>query len=126
MKKNIGLIILISLMVVITAFLSYIVVSKQNVNDKNKFNLVKGDVIEFKEYDITATVLNVASTLCENKDTCISAGEVEVSVRINYNGNDTNYVLKTVSNPEQRIKKSNYYINITYEDKNLKLNVREK
>jgi len=125
MKKNLGLIILIALMCGIAAFLAYVVVSKQNVS-KTEFNLSKGEVIEFKEYDIKATVLNVASTLCDKKDTCISPGEVEVSVKVEYNDNVSYYTLKTVNNPEERIKKSNYYINLKYEDKKLSLNVREK
>ena len=109
MKKNLGLIILIGLMVVITVFLSYIVVSKQNINKKNEFNISKGEVIKFDKYDIEVTVLNVASTLCENKDTCISPGEIEVSLKVDYNDNIINYTLKTTSNPVERIKKSNYY-----------------
>ena len=125
MKKNIGMILLIILLIVITAFLSYIVVSKQNLS-KETFNLQKGAVIKFEEYDITATILNIASTLCDNKDTCISPGEVEVSVKIEYNGNVTNYTLKTVNNSEERIKKSNYYLNLKYEDKTLSLDITEK
>lgn len=125
MKKNLSLIILIGLLVVITAFLAYIVVSKQHA-PKQVFNLQKGDVIEFEEYDITATILNVASTLCDNKDTCISPGEVEVSVKIDYNGNITNYTMQTVSNPEERIKKSNYYLTLSYKEEKLELNIIEK
>lgn len=125
MKKNIGFIVLIILMMGIASFLAYIVVSKQDVS-KQKFNLVKGDVIEFKEYDIKATILNVASTLCDKKDTCISPGEIEVSVKVEYNDAVSYYTLKTVNNPEERIKKSNYYINLKYEDKKLELNIREK
>lgn len=125
MKKNIGLIILIAILVVITAFLSYIVVSKQH-SPKPVFNLQKGDVIKFDEYDITATILNVASTLCDNKDTCVSPGEVEVSVRIDYNNEITNYTLQTVSNPRERIEKSNYYLSISYDNKEITLNIKEK
>lgn len=125
MKKNIGLILLIAVLAIIAGFLAYVVVSKQHVN-KQSFNIAKGDVIDFEEYEITATILNVASTLCENKDTCISPGEIEVSIRIEYNDNITNYTLKTVSNPQERIKKSNYYLNLSYEDNKLDLVVTEK
>lgn len=125
MKKNIGMIILIILLVIITAFISYIVVSKQHVTTRT-FNLKRGDVLTFEEYDIKATILNVASTLCSNKDTCISEGEIEVSLSIDYNDNVSNYVLKTVNNPHERIEKSNYYLNLKYEEEKLILEVTEK
>lgn len=125
MKKNIGLIILIVLLVGITAFLSYIIVSKQNQATQT-FNLQEGDVVNFDEYGIKATILNVASTLCDNKDTCISEGEIEVSVKIDYEGNVSSYTLKTVKNPSSRIEKSNYYISLKYEEEKLILEVTEK
>ena len=125
MKKNLGMIILIAILMIITSFLAYVVVSKQNA-PKQTFNLRKGDVIEFDEYNIEATILNVASTLCEDKDTCISPGEIEVSVKINYEGKISNYTLKSVSNPKERIVKSNYYISVKYEDKKIILDINEK
>ena len=126
MKKNIGFIILIVLMCGITAFLAFIVVSKQGINNNNKFNYKEGQVLKFEDGEIKAKILNIASTLCDNKDTCISPGEIELSVQIEYKENITNYTLKTVSNSTERIKKSNYYLNLTYEDKKLNLDVTEK
>jgi hypothetical protein len=99
---------------------------KQHINTNNKFNIKEGEIIEFEEQDVKATVLNIASTLCEKKDTCISPGEVEMSVRVEYNNNITNYTLKTVNNPEVRIKNSNYFIKLSYVDKKLELTIREK
>ncbi|MBE6148341.1 MAG: hypothetical protein E7167_02465 [Firmicutes bacterium] len=125
MKKNLGIIILVFLLVVITAFLAYIIVSKQHT-PKQVFNIKKGDVIEFAEYNINATILNVASTLCDNKDTCVSPGEIEVSVKIDYEGNISNYKLQSVNNPEQRIKKSNYYLTLSYEEDKILLDIIEK
>ncbi|MBE6155956.1 MAG: hypothetical protein E7164_04285 [Firmicutes bacterium] len=125
MKKNLGLIILITVLALISVFLVFIVISKHNISGQT-FNLKEGDVVNFDEYGITATILNIGSTLCDNKDTCISKGEVEVSIKVEYNENITNYTLQTVSNPEERIKKSNYYITLTYDNEKLALNVTEK
>ena len=125
MKNKLSMIILIVLLVGITAFLAFIVISKQNVS-KVEFNIKKGDVIKFEEDDIEITVLNVASTLCKNKDTCISEGEIEVSIKVNYNDNISYYALKTISNPEERIINSNYFVNLKYQDEKLEIDIREK
>ncbi|MBQ6841559.1 MAG: hypothetical protein IJO63_05570 [Bacilli bacterium] len=125
MKKKLGMIILIVLLVIITVFLAFVVISKQN-DTKPEFNIKKGDVIKFEEDDIEITVLNVASTLCDNKDTCISEGEVEVSIRVDYDGNISSYALKSVNNPEERIKNSNYFVNLKHEEGKLEINIREK
>lgn len=125
MKKNIGLIILIMFMAIIACFLAYVIVSKQNISQQ-EFNIKKGDVIMFENFDVKATILNVASTLCKNKATCIKEGEVEVSVQIDYADNISNYTLKSKTNSEERIKLSNYYLSLEYKDNELTLEVIEK
>lgn len=126
MKKNLGLIILIAILVLITAFLAYTVISKQDINKNKKFNIVEGQVIKFDQDNITARILNIASTLCDNKDTCIDPGEIEVSIQIDYNDSITNYTLKSNTKSQERIKKSNYYINLKYENERLELFITEK
>ena len=124
MKQNIGKLILIFVLAIITALISYIIVSKQHL-EKETFNIKVGDVLEFNTYDTKVKVLNIASTLCNNKD-CFDPGEVELSLRVDYNGEISNYVLKTTSNPSQRIKNSNNYIVISLDNKDIKISIKDK
>ena len=125
MKKNIGLIILIIVMCIIAMFLAYIVVSKQHIH-RDTFNLKTGDVLKFDEYNTNVTILNVANTLCTNKDKCIDKGEVEVSVKVEYNNETSNYVLKSTTKPKELIKNSNNYIKLIYENDKLEIIVKDK
>jgi len=124
MKEKIGIILLILVLVIIGVFLGFIVISKQNLPKEN-FNIKKGDIINFDEKDVTLTVLNVASTIC-NKKECFSEGEIEVSLKVLYNNETTYYTLKNISNKNARIENSNYYIVLKYLDEKIILDVVDK
>ena len=124
MKKdiNIGLIILIIILFIISIFLTYIVISKQNIN-KNSFNLKVGDVINFDEYETKITILNIASTICDN---CIVSGEIEVSVQVEYNDEITNYTLKSKTKNIVKIKNSNNYLILNYDDNKINIDIKNR
>ena len=125
MKKNIGLILLIIVMALISILIVFTIVSKQKMSNK-KFNIKNGDVLEFKEYETKVTVLHVASTLCNDKENCIEDGEIEASLRVDFNNETTNYTLKSKSNPQERIKNSNNYLILSYKDEKIIIEVKNK
>ena len=124
MKKdiNIGLIILIIILLIISIFLTYIVISKQNIN-KNSFNLKVGDVLNFDEYETKITILNIASTICDN---CIVSGEIEVSVQVEYNDEITYYTLKSKTKNIAKIKNSNNYLILNYDDNKINIDIKNR
>ena len=124
MKKdiNIGLIILIIILFIISIFLTYIVISKQNIN-KNSFNLKVGDVINFDEYETKITILNIASTICDN---CIVSGEIEVSVQVECNDEITYYTLKSKTKNIVKIKNSNNYLILNYDDNKINIDIKNR
>lgn len=125
MKKNIGLIMLIVIMIVIGALITFTIISKQKMNNK-KFNIKNGEILEFAEYETKVTVLHVASTLCGDKKKCIDEGEIEVSLRVDFNGELTNYTLKSKNHPQERIKNSNNYVILSYKDEKITIEVKNK
>lgn len=125
MKKNIGLIILIIILVIISILITFTIISKQKVSNK-KFNIKNGDVLEFKEYETKVTVLHVASTICQDKKKCIDDGEIEVSLKVEFNDETTNYTLKSKNHPQERIKNSNNYIILTYNDEKIIIDIKNK
>ena len=125
MRKNIGLVFLIIILIVIGALITYIVISKHNMHSK-EFNIKNGEVLEFKEYETKVTVLHIASTLCSNKEKCIDDGEVEVSLKVDFNNETTNYTLKSKSHCQERIKNSNNYLIFSYKDGKIIIDVKNK
>ena len=124
MKKgiNTGFIILIIILFIITAFLAYIVISKQNVK-KSNFNIKVGDILTFEDYDTKITILNIASTLCEN---CLVSGEIEVSLKVEYNEEITNYTLKSETKKLVKIKNSNNYIILNYDNNKILIDIKDR
>ena len=125
MKKNLGLIILIVILVIIGALITFTIISKQEIGNK-KFNIKNGDVLEFEEYETKVTVLHVASTICQDKKKCIDDGEIEVSLKVEFNDETTNYTLKSKNHPQERIKNSNNYIILTYNDEKIIIDIKNK
>ena len=72
------------------------------------------------------TVLHVASTLCDGKKDCYDEGEVEVSLKVEFNDEKTNYTLKSKTHPQERIKNSNNYIILSYKDKEINIEIKNK
>lgn len=125
MKKNIGLIILIFIMCIITAFLAYVVISKQHMK-KESFNIKEGQVIKYDKYDIEVKVLNIASVECNDKKKCKNPIDVEVSLMVTSNKENSNYTLKTNDKYYSQIKNSNYYIILNYEDDKINIEIKDK
>lgn len=125
MKKGLGFIFLVILLIVIGSFIIYIIASKQDLQ-KDKFNIKSGDVLTFDEYDTKVTVLHIASTLCKNKEKCFEEGEIEVSLKVEFNDEITNYTLKSKSHPQERIKNSNNYVLLSYKDQQIVIEIKNK
>ena len=126
MKKNIGLIILIVILAIISLFITFIIVSNRDIH-KQSFNITQGDVLKFDDYDTKVTVMHVASTLCrKNKGECFDEGEVEVSLKVKFNDEETNYTLKSKSHPQERIKNSNNYLLLSYKEDKIIIEVKNK
>lgn len=125
MKKNIGFIILSIVLLIIFGFIVFIIVSKQNIN-KQTFNIKVGDVLTFDDYDTEVTVMHIASTLCKSNEKCFDEGEIELSLKVAFDDEVSNYTLKTKSNPKVRIKNSNNYLMINYKDDKISIDVKNK
>ena len=125
MKKGLSYVILVIVLIIMAVFLAYIVISKQNIS-KQEFNIKAGDVLNFAEYDTQITILNVASTLCQDKNKCYDEGEVEVSLRAEYALEKSSYTLKSKTNPIQRIQNSNNYIILNFENNKIEISIKDR
>lgn len=125
MKKNLGLIILIVILLIIGFLITFIVISKQKIG-RTEFNIKSGDVLEFADYETKVTILHIADTLCKDKKKCFDDGEVEVSLKVDFNGETSNYTLKSKHNTQERIKNSNNYIILSYKDNQIIVDIKNK
>lgn len=123
MKKNITKILLIIICVIILALIIFIVVDKHSTNN-TEYNIKKGDILKFED-NIQIKVLKVSSTIKDNNKYNLS-GEIEVSLKVNNDGEISNYTLSSITNNKERIINSNYYITLDYSDNKIEIDVKDK
>lgn len=124
MKKNIGMIVLGIVIVGILGLIIYTIFIKDKAEEK-KYNIVEGQVIDFKDYDLDVTVLNIAEINCLKGDKKCKE-QIEVLLSVNYNDQKTYYNLKSIDENKSLIKNSNYYIILDYKDDNISIDIKDK
>ena len=122
--KRLGYIILAIVLLAITGLIVYIIATKQKINT-DEFNIKRGDVLTFEKYNTEVKILNVASTLCKEEN-CNLSGEIEISVEVTYDDMMSTYTLKSVSKNSERIKNSNNYIFLYYENDKIRIEIKDK
>ena len=127
MKRKLPYIILGLCLLMITSLIVFIIVTKQDVRkNKSGFNYEIGETLKFPDFETEVEILNIASNICPENETCFYESEVEMSVKVTYNNEQTFYTLKTYKNPLIRIENSNNYLYITNIDEKLELVIKDR